>query len=831
MRVGDLFEWRAAGDCWVRYQVTEAHPGPAPNVPRKLLAIRPYAYAATGCSGTFATTGNRATGAAASGAATSTRAFTWSPAPIQTGSITTLIQYGPFLLAPRGWSGALPARDTVEPIPTPWPPVPMPDPDLGLDWTGQLVDGDAGLEGSYSHVSGGSLLVHISRLRAWPLAIDIIGGADDAVINEYRIIDGHPARISYDRVLRNPFNVSILIYDAANGVVYTVIADAPHGYDRAALIAQAGRDTGSQRTTREALIAFARQLPLPADGSSEDDPTPVPSPTAPSTAGSVEPPATPSPPPCRIVACIEPAPGDVEHKIWAPDESKDKNDYFQILFWSVHTWVTEGYRPVAPPYSALAGWYPISFDDRWVLFEWLALGETNPWIDDQPFALLHDRESGMTWRWPGDLLWAHGLSGEHILFQEHPDGEPAQLGNTHFALVTPSLDVVARFATAIGDPPAVIDPLQDIQTALVAPDGGTVALLLATDRFPDRVQLVDVATGDTTLFFEPEPREGYYARVGISEWRDGQQFAVTTTYSHREWKHPPTSHTKIFDWSGTELVDGSCPGQLSPDGRHVARQEGSAIAVKHAGGVQPVQPWASVVIADALSCEPILRVRSAYASQSGWTGRWLPTGEGFVVGVTPHPETGRDFALVRVRPSPALIDLPRSPVPPPYRPHHRLGPWFAPVGGDRYFARQHVGVYDAHLQRWMRPITEDFRPVGWTSNGEVVQSAAPFDPYEGGLVWLLVQPTLEFPPFSEDLTFRVVGAGACVELRSASGDTACLADGTPVTYAGGERVTHIDGEFTDQDGGLDSDPEGLLLWVRTDGGLEGWIRTERLAWR
>ena len=549
--------------------------------------------------------------------------------------------------------------------------------------------------------------------------------------------------------------------------------------------------------------------------------------------------APPPPPPCRVVECIEPAPGDVERKIWAPKETKDKEDYFPILFWSVHTWVTEGYRPVTPLYGPRSWWSPISYDDRWVLFEWLSSSEATSWSDDPPFTLLHDRESGRTWRWPGDLLWAHSLSGEHILFQEHPDGQQAQPGNTHFALVTPSLDVVARFATAIGNPPAAIDPLYDIGTALVAPDGGAVALLLATDRLPDRVQLVDVATGDTTLFFEPEPRDGYYARVGISEWRDGRQFAVTTSYRHDEWEHPPLIQMKIFDWSGTELVDGSCPGDLSPDGHHVAQQEGWVVMEKHSIIPRPVQPWASVIIADAMSCEPILRVRSAYTIQSGWVGNWLSTGEGYVVGVAPHPETGRDFALVRVRPSPTLIDLPRSPDPSPSFAYftHRLGPWFAPVGGDRYFARAHVGVYDAHLQRWMRPVTEGFWPDdwtsdgGWTSGGEVVQVASPSDPYEGGLVWLVVQPKLEFPPFSEDLSFRVVGAGACVELRRASGDSACLADGTPVTYAGGERVTFTDEEFTDQDGGFTGNLNGLSLWVRTDEGFEGWIRTENLAWR
>ncbi len=535
----------------------------------------------------------------------------------------------------------------------------------------------------------------------------------------------------------------------------------------------------------------------------------------------------PPPPPCRVVECIKPAPGAVERKIWAAGETMDEGEYFPILFWNVHTWVTEGYVPTRPTYYVDP--WSVSSDHSWVLFVGVGSRETYGWIDGEPLALLHDRDTGRTWRWPGWHLEIRSLSDEYILFREHAEDEPSQPAIAHFALVQRPLDLVARFMAAIEDP--LVETVWERVTriALVAPDGGTVALVLATERAPDRVQLVDVATGNTTLFFEPEPREGYgKPRVGISEWRDGQQFAVTTSYSHLERKRPPIVHTKIFDWDGTELVDGSCPGQLSPDGRHVARQEGWAVAAKHSGALQPAQPWASVVIADAITCEPILRVRSAYASQNAWTARWLPSGEGFVVGVAPHPETGRDFALVRVDPSPELVDLPQAPVSPLYPPR-RDGPWFAPVGGDRYFAQGSSGIYDARLGRWMRPVSS-YWPTGWTSAGEVIYSWI-YDPYEGALHWLLVQPKLEFPPFSEDLSLRVIGAGACVELRRADGDSACLADGTPVTYAGGERVTFSDEEFAGQDGGFTGNLNGLSLWVRTDGGSEGWIQVEHLAWR
>ena len=49
--VGDVFEWRQAEDCWVRYQVTSLLPDPAGSAPRKRFAISWVTYAGTGCSG------------------------------------------------------------------------------------------------------------------------------------------------------------------------------------------------------------------------------------------------------------------------------------------------------------------------------------------------------------------------------------------------------------------------------------------------------------------------------------------------------------------------------------------------------------------------------------------------------------------------------------------------------------------------------------------------------------------------------------------------------------------------------------------------------------
>ena len=48
VQAGDLFEWRQASDCFVRYTVTDVKDDPAGDPPRKLLAVAWMTYAFTG---------------------------------------------------------------------------------------------------------------------------------------------------------------------------------------------------------------------------------------------------------------------------------------------------------------------------------------------------------------------------------------------------------------------------------------------------------------------------------------------------------------------------------------------------------------------------------------------------------------------------------------------------------------------------------------------------------------------------------------------------------------------------------------------------------------
>ncbi len=787
--VGDLVEWREAGDCWVRYTVTEVKPDPEGGAPRKLLAIRPYAYAATGCSGTFATAVNRATGAPASGAVVGTRAFTWSPVPIRTGNITIPIQHGPFLLAPRGWSGALPERDAVEPISTPWPPAPMPDPDLGPGWTGGLVDGDAGLEWSYSHESGGSLSVNISQLRVWPLAIDVIGGADDAVVNEYRIIAGRPARISYDRVLRTPSNASILIYDPASGVVYTFTDD-----------------TASQRTDPEALIALARQFLPPAEPADR---------TA-----------------CRGVECIEPVIGAFEHRTYPPGErieAKFRDFLGAAFFLDVETGGMESYWLTGSGYVWHALPHHRPLPTGWVTAYTSASRQGD-------LQLLLRRETGETWRWPMGGLQLLAISSEYLLFEERkkekdrPDG----LSTGRFILLNTALEPVAQFSVT-SERTTWVTP-----HAFFSPDGQTI--LLVVDA---RVYRIPVAAPHPELLSAiqaPAGWEDVLPYVDARYWGDrwtapGMQ--VDIRYS-RYLSNDPVSYeshtdTRYFTWAGASGSGPACHGTPSPDGRYVAQQDGGQVWYQlHSDLPFPfaANPWPSVIVADAATCEPLFRVRSAYTRQMWWRAGWLSNSEGFVIGVADG------YRIARVGAAPELVPLPRVPDGVAGSGGSPLaGPVPAPTGGGRYFAYDLAGVYDMQDDRWIvSGFPSEIGPgmswaafPSWGENHHEVRysflegHASPGD-------WLLLPPEIEFPPFSDEGTFRVARTASCLRLREGPGSTSpvkdCLADGERLMLAEAERSESPYTYWQPHPGVSRGEPASASPWwiyIRTEEGTEGWV--------
>ncbi len=227
--VGDTFEWREASDCWVRYLVTAIKPGTSPRE----FVIWPYSYTYTGCSGTVAS-GRSAPGDTAQGGerssatATAMRDFTWKPAYLRTGDFKVPTWHGPWVIVPTSWTGPVPvARSLAPPVAPPaitWPPDPLPDPDLGPGWRGGVHMGYGELEGWYSHADGGSLDVYIWQLQKWPLGVYRMGlpFSEAARINEFVIIDGRPAHVSYSRVKHDGSEAQAIIFDPATGLVYNV---------------------------------------------------------------------------------------------------------------------------------------------------------------------------------------------------------------------------------------------------------------------------------------------------------------------------------------------------------------------------------------------------------------------------------------------------------------------------------------------------------------------------------------------------------------------------------------------------------------------------------
>ena len=241
VEAGDLVEWREAADCWVRYQVEEIHDDPTGTPPRKLLTIQVYSYAYTGCSGTIDTTG--------------TRTFTWTPENIRTGNIPAPLYHGPYVFAPKSWTGALPALERLTPIETTWPPDPLPNADLGSEWTGGVSaggpdDGNAVFV-TYWHTSEWRLEGLIYRLPIWPLDAGLYNNDpadfDDPtaryILYELRVVDGFPAVISYAQVTGVLSNAGVRFYDADSGVVYAFSGG-----------------TYEQRNDPDALIELARQF-------------------------------------------------------------------------------------------------------------------------------------------------------------------------------------------------------------------------------------------------------------------------------------------------------------------------------------------------------------------------------------------------------------------------------------------------------------------------------------------------------------------------------------------------------------------------------------------
>lgn len=350
---------------------------------------------------------------------------------------------------------------------------------------------------------------------------------------------------------------------------------------------------------------------------------------------------TPTSTPCSGTSCIEEAPGSFESRVWGPDETVDW--LHGVFFLDDWTGQTEGHR------SYVEATYNTGLGGHWVVAE--AEATTH----------LLNRETRQAWRWNSDLKVV-AFSPDRLLIAE-PDASGT---GEQFYVLNARMEEQARFVIDVGDgwwpsrPPGVIDP-----------EGRAVAFVRRSDS-GDRVYVVDVETVQTHIV-QPVPPEGYSGFVRhLRPLSDHVRLSVVVSYHRPDVLSRIIEESWIVTWEG-DASEPHCEGRLSPDGRYTAWMEGRPAAAKYVDQVGPEEPIPSVVIADATTCEPILRVRYAVLLDHGWEGQWLANSEGLVIRV----EDG--FAVVRPHTTPALDSLP----PPPVVPSHSWGPLPAPSFSSR----------------------------------------------------------------------------------------------------------------------------------------------------
>ncbi len=232
VQAGDLFEWRKADDCWVRYAVTEVKADPAGTAPRKHLAIEWMTYAFTGCTGAIA--------------ANTAASFAWGPLPDLGGtSLTAPVRHGPFQLVPADWSGSVevpetypsPGYSATSPVLTTdlaearklpyWrDPALPPGSRLARATSGYVTDPIYGYSATYRGAeSDVTIWAYHAAYRGAPEETSWLDGRG---VYETRIIAGRPAAVMYSPADTNYdplFPVTVWVYDPATEALYWVLGE------------------------------------------------------------------------------------------------------------------------------------------------------------------------------------------------------------------------------------------------------------------------------------------------------------------------------------------------------------------------------------------------------------------------------------------------------------------------------------------------------------------------------------------------------------------------------------------------------------------------------
>ncbi len=243
--VGNIFEWREAGDCWVRYEVGEVKTDPAGTAPRKEFAVEWRAYAFTGCTGTITTD--------------TAVMVTADPASFFAPTIRSPVRYGPFQFIPLSWDGALEAvtevarmssgasgvsGDSAEPE---WPssdPATVRqhplwnEPTLPAGWTISSMSAEEWYVG-VRYLDGDGYWAAITWIARRDWQPRSLHGGYTRAREVLRTIDGHPAYVYDDRVTAAVYIINEIVSVEYFAVVFASDSDPEgRGIDHAIALAR-----------------------------------------------------------------------------------------------------------------------------------------------------------------------------------------------------------------------------------------------------------------------------------------------------------------------------------------------------------------------------------------------------------------------------------------------------------------------------------------------------------------------------------------------------------------------------------------------------------------
>ena len=261
VQAGDMFEWKTADDCFVRYTVTST-PQPAVGAVAREFGAEWMTYAYTGCSGVIDAT------------ASSSALISWVLPDIKSPDVTSPIHHGHYVLVPLGWWSRIDATDRLR-VPSPEPTVRPPsngtldiaearkyplwrEPALPDGWvfrsaqTATLDAPDYGFTAYYGNTEVHEAVeIVVGHLMQTPEHVVALSGRE--LIRELRVIDGHPAVIKYTPVEnRRPglgLPTSVMILDRDAQIEYYV----------------RGFDESLRGSNIDATIEIARSLLQPSD--------------------------------------------------------------------------------------------------------------------------------------------------------------------------------------------------------------------------------------------------------------------------------------------------------------------------------------------------------------------------------------------------------------------------------------------------------------------------------------------------------------------------------------------------------------------------------------